>query len=80
MLDLWRAEVRANRPYDLQEVTGLALAQLAGRFLVGRGQISTAERGDLDSAGVGNNRSFLEAVGGVPVLEYVAVNQRMQIT
>lgn len=73
------AEVRAHRLRELREGAGLTQAQLAERIGVGQRQVSKIERGDLDSAKIGTIRSYLEAVGGGLVIEYVLGDQCMRV-
>ncbi|MCJ1715179.1 helix-turn-helix domain-containing protein [Curtobacterium sp. VKM Ac-2922] len=78
--DQMLAEVRAHHLRELRELAGLTQAQLADRIGVGQRQVSKIEHGDLDNAKVGTLRSYLEAVGGALVLEYVTGDSRIQVT
>jgi hypothetical protein len=51
---------------------------LAARIGAGQRK-SKIERGDLDSAGVGTIRKYLNAVGGELAIEYVVGDQRTQV-
>lgn len=73
------SEVRAHRLRELRERAGFTQAQLAERIGVGQRQVSKIERGDIDSAKVSTIRSYLEAVGGDLVLEFVSGDQRTQV-
>lgn len=73
------AEVRAYRLRELRERAGLTQAEVAARIGVGQRQVSKIEHGDLDSTKIGTIRSYLEAVGGTLVLEYVENESRIQV-
>ena len=72
-------EIRAYRLRELREQAGLTQVQLAERIGVGQRQVSKIEQGDLENTRLGTIRSYLEAVGGSMLLEYVVGDDRVQV-
>lgn len=73
------AAVRANQLRELREAIGLTQKELAERIGIGQRQVSKIERGDLENAKVGTIRKYIEAVGGILVLEYTFPDRRRQL-
>ena len=73
------AGVRAHRLRELREQAGLTQAELAEKIGVGQRQVSKIENGDIDNTKVSSIRSYLEAVGGTLVIEYVEGDNRVQV-
>ncbi|MCT2041848.1 helix-turn-helix domain-containing protein [Pseudoclavibacter alba] len=73
------AEVRAYQLRELREQAGLTQAELAERIGVGQRQVSKIETGDLENAKVGTIRKYLEAVGGLMAVDFVAGDQRIRV-